>query len=134
MQVRNFMTSLIITADADTLVTDAAKLMAAEEIGCLLVTKGDVLAGLVTRSDIIGATLMSRDTYESLALSDIMTSPVVTISPDADLGQTVSLMNQSDRRHIPVIEGNDVIGLVSAADILRVLAAVKLTADGIPED
>ena len=132
--VRDFMTSLIVTADAETLVADAAKLMAAEEIGCLVVTKGDVLAGLVTRKDLIGATLLSEDVYVSLALGDIMTSPVVTINPEADLGQTISLMNQSSRRHIPVVEGTDIIGLVSSADIIRILATVKLIADGVPED
>jgi CBS domain-containing protein len=126
------MTSMIITADADTLVVDAAKLMAAEDVSSLLITKSDVLAGMVTRKEVIGAQLLSEESYHSLCLSDIMTTPVVTIGPEADLGQAISLMNQTGKRHIPVIEGNDIIGLIAATDIIRVLATVKLIADGAP--
>ena len=128
------MTALIITADADTPVVDAAKLMAAEDIGSLLVTKADVLAGMVTRREIIGARVFSDETYQTLCVSDIMTTPVVTIGPEADLGQAISLMNQTGKQHIPVIEGNDIIGLVATTDIIRVLATMKLIADGAPEE
>jgi CBS domain-containing protein len=132
VKVRDFMTSMIITADVDTLVVDAAKLMAAEDVSSLLITKSDVLAGMVTRKEVIGAQLLSEESYHSLCLSDIMTTPVVTIGPEADLGQAISLMNQTGKRHIPVIEGNDIIGLIAATDIIRVLATVKLIADGAP--
>ena len=128
------MTALIITADADTLVVDAAKLMAAEDVGSLLITKSDVLAGMVTRREIVGAQLLSEESLHSLCVSDIMTTPVVTIGPEADLGQAIALMNQTGIRHIPVIEGNDIIGLIATMDIIRVLATMKLIADGAPDD
>ena len=134
MKVRDFMTSLIITAEAETLVVDAARLMAAEDIGSLLITKADVLAGMVTRREVIGAQLLSAESRLSLCVKDIMTTPVVTIGPEADLGQAISLINQTGKRHIPVIEGNDIIGLVATTDIIRVLATMKLIADGAPED
>ena len=134
VKVRDFMTSLIITAEAETLVVDAARLMAAEDIGSLLITKADVLAGMVTRREVIGAQLLSAESRQSLCVKDIMTTPVVTIGPEADLGQAISLINQTGKRHIPVIEGNDIIGLVATTDIIRVLATMKLIADGAPED
>ncbi len=130
--MRDFMTPMIITADTDTLVKDAAKLMAAEDIGSLIVTKSDVLVGIVTRREVIGAHLHSEESYQTLTVEDIMTTPVVTIGPDADLGQVVGLMNQTGKRRIPVIEGNDIIGLITATDIIRVLATWKLLADGAP--
>ena len=128
------MTALIVTSEADTMVKDAAKVMAAEDIGSLLVTKADVLAGMVTRREIIGAHLLSS--YQSLTVEEIMVTPVVTIGPEADLGQTIALMNQTGRRCIPVIEGNDIIGVVTTSDVIRVLATMKLIADGalIEED
>jgi len=126
------MTSIIITAESDTPVVDAARLMAVEDVGSLLVTKADVLAGMVTLREIIGAQLLSEESFQTLCLEDIMTTPVVTIGPDADLGQAISLMNQTGKRHIPVIEGNDIIGLVATTDIIRVLATMKLIADGAP--
>ena len=132
MKVRDFMTSMIITAEADTLVRDAAKLMAVEDVGSLLVTKAEVLAGMVTRREMVGAQLLSRESYQTLCVEDIMITPVVTIGPEADLGQAIALMNQTGRRRIPVIEGSDIIGVVSATDIIRVLATMKLIADGAP--
>lgn len=132
LNVRDFMTPMIITADADTLVKEAAKLMAAEDIGSLIVTKADVLAGMVTRREVIGAQLLSEESYQALTVEDIMTTPVVTIGPEADLGQVIAVMNQTGKRRIPVIEGNDIIGVVTSTDIIRVLATWKLIADGVP--
>jgi CBS domain-containing protein len=128
------MTSIIVTADSDALVVDAAKLMAAENVGSLIITKNDVLAGIVTRRDVIAAQLLSDDLYHSQTLEDIMSSPVVTISPDADLGQAIAVMNQTGRRYVPVIEGDDIIGVVSSSDIIRVLATVKLIAEGASDE
>ncbi|TFG34922.1 CBS domain-containing protein [Candidatus Thorarchaeota archaeon] len=130
MQVKDFMTSIIVTADIDTPVVDAARLMAADDVGSLLVTKGDELVGLVTRKEIIYAQLFSEESYHSLVLDDIILTPVVTIGPDADLGQIISLMNHSGRRYIPVIQGEEIIGIVTATDVIRVLATMKLIADG----
>jgi predicted transcriptional regulator len=130
--VRDFMTSLILTAESDSPVVDAARLMAAEDVGSLIVTNADVLVGLVTRKEIIAAQLLSDESYHSLTIEDIMVTPVVTIGPDADLGQVIALMNQAERRHIPVIEGVDIIGVVTATDVIRVLATMKMIADGAP--
>ncbi len=132
MLVRDFMTSIIVTAESETTVLEAARLMAAEDIGSLIITRGDVLVGMVTRKDLISAQLLSEDTYSSLSVDAIMTSPVVTISPDADLGQAISVMNQTDFKCLPVMEGDSVIGVVTASDVIRVLATVKLIADGAP--
>ena len=134
MEVSNFMTSLVVTAEIDTLVSEAAKLMALDDVGSLIITKSDVLAGLVTRREIIGAHLFSDEAYESLVVGDIMITPVVTVGPDADLGQVIGLMNKTGKRRIPVIEGNDIIGMVSASDVIGVLATMKLIADAISED
>ncbi len=128
------MTTMIITADANMTVLDAIKLMAAEEIGSLLVTSGDVLDGIVTERDVLGAHLLSDEVFHSLTLGDIMVKPVVTISPDADIGQAIALMNQTGRKHLPVIEGNEVIGIITATDIIRVLATLKLVVDVVPVD
>ena len=134
LQVKDFMTSLVITTEIDTPVIEAAKLMAIDDVGSLIVTKSDVLAGIVTRREIIGARLFSDESYQSLVVGDIMTSPVVTIGPDAELGQAIGLMNQTGKRRIPVIEGNDIIGMISATDIIRVLATMKFIADGSTEE
>jgi len=134
LKVRDFMTSVIVTAEIDTPVSEAAKLMALDDVGSLIITKSDVLEGLVTRREIIGARLFSEEAYQNLVVGDIMTTPVVTIGPEADLGQAIGLMHKTGKRRIPVIEGNDIIGMVSASDVISVRATMKLIADGISDD
>ncbi|MFX0108498.1 MAG: CBS domain-containing protein, partial [Candidatus Hodarchaeota archaeon] len=68
MLVSDFMTSIIVTAETDTPLIDAARLMAAEDIGSLMITRGDVLVGMITRKDIIGAQLLSAESYRSLTV------------------------------------------------------------------
>ncbi|MGY5862596.1 MAG: CBS domain-containing protein [Candidatus Thorarchaeota archaeon] len=128
------MTKMIITAETSTPVTDAARVMAAEDIGCLVVTKGDILAGIVAQRDVIAAHLLSDDIYGTMVLADIMTTPVVTVSPEADLGQLVALMHQSGRRHIPVVVGDAITGIVTTTDVIRVLATMKMIADSGSDD
>ena len=62
-----------------------------------------------------------------------METPVVTISPNAELGQAVSLMNQTERSHIPVMEGDEITGVISSSDVIRALATLKLLATGAEE-
>jgi CBS domain-containing protein len=128
--VKDFMTSMIITAEVHALVVDAAKLMAVENVGSLIVTKDEVLAGMVTRKDIIAAQLLSDDVFHTLTLEDVMETPVVTVSPDAEIGQVIAIMNQTGRTYIPVIEGDDITGVVSSSDVIRALATLKLIATG----
>ncbi|MCF2136420.1 MAG: CBS domain-containing protein [Candidatus Thorarchaeota archaeon] len=130
MKVKDFMTNILVTADEDTLVSEAAKLMAAEDIGSLIITRQDEMVGIVTQRDIIAAHLLSADIYEGLQVKDIMMTQIVTIDPDADLWQALALMDQTGKKHIPVVAGNDTIGVVSATDIIRVLATMKIIAEG----
>ncbi|MHA1638102.1 MAG: CBS domain-containing protein [Candidatus Thorarchaeota archaeon] len=131
MLVKDFMTSIIITAEANVLVSDAAKLMAIERIGSFIVTQSEALVGLVTRHDILAARLMSDETYVSLTLEEIMQTPVISISPESDLDQLISLMNQTGNQHVPVMSSDEVIGIVSSTDVIRVLATMKLLAKGV---
>lgn len=124
------MTSPIVAAEYDTVVVEAARLMAAEDISTLIVTKSDVLAGIVTRREIVSAQLLSEEAYHKLVLSDIMTTPVITIDPEADLGQVIALMNQTGEKHVSVVEGDAIIGIITATDVIRVLATMKVIADG----
>ncbi len=130
MKVRDFMTDMLITADESTPVSEAARLMAAEDIGSLIVTRGDMMVGIVTQRDIIEAHLLSPDVYEGLEVKDIMMTQIVTIEPEADLWQAIALMDQTGKKHIPVVSGTDTIGVVSATDVIRVLATMKIIAEG----
>jgi len=134
MLVRDFMTEIIVTAEEDVSVEDAARLMAAESIGSLIITNDDILSGMITRQDVVSAQLLSEETYRSLIVGDIMHSPVVSVSPDSDIGQVISLMNSTGKHHLPVIDGDEIIGIVAASDIIRVLATFKLVAKATEED
>jgi CBS domain-containing protein len=130
MMTKDFMTSTIVTIDESVPVTEAARLMAAEDIGSLFVTKNEVLIGVMTEKDIISAQLLSEEAFHGLVARDIMSTPLVSIDPNADLWEVIKLMDQTGKHHIPVIQGDSAIGVVTATDIIRVLATMKLIAEG----
>ena len=134
MKVKDFMTSMLITADSETPILEAVKLMAAEEIGSLFVVKNEAVVGLVTRSDLVEAQLLSEEVYCTLRLEDVMSSPLVTISPDADLDQTIALMDKTGRKYIPVIEGAEITGIVTSTDVIRVLARMRSIVEAVSEE
>ncbi len=128
--VKDFMTREIITVDETTSVVDAAKLMAAEDIGSLFITRGDAIIGIVTQRDVISAHLLSDSLYHSLTVSDVMSTPIVSIGPDVDIWDAICLMNQTGKRHIAVVDGDMTLGIVTATDVIRVLATMRLIAEG----
>jgi CBS domain-containing protein len=98
--------------DPDTSVFDALRLMAEHGIGALLVMENGKPVGLFSE----------RDYARKLALQGlraIMSNPVLTISPDASVQQGLSTMTEKFVRHLPVVDGNGVSGMVSIGDLVK---------------
>jgi len=105
--------------DPATTVYDAIQLMAEHGIGALLVMENDTPVGLFSERDYTRKLalqgLRSRDT----AVRAIMSSPVLTISPDASVQQALSMMTEKFIRHLPVVDGSGVVGMVSIGDLVK---------------
>jgi len=100
-------------------VYDALARMAEKGIGALLVMDGDKVVGIITERDYARkVALMSRTSKETL-VRDVMTSPVMYVRPDQTSEECMALMTENRLRHLPVMEGGKLIGLVSIGDLVK---------------
>jgi len=103
-------------------VLEAIRLMAEHHIGALLVMKGEALAGVVSERDYALKVILPQRAADT-AVRDIMSSPVLTVSPDTSVQQCMQLVTDQRVRHLPVVEGGRVIGMVSIGDLVKAVIA-----------
>ena len=103
-------------------VLEAIRLMAEHHIGALLVMKGEALAGVVSERDYALKVILPQRAADT-AVRDIMSSPVLTVSPDTSVQQCMQLVTDKRVRHLPVVEGGRVIGMVSIGDLVKAVIA-----------
>jgi CBS domain-containing protein len=103
----------------DDTVLDALGIMAAKDIGAVVVMEGGEIVGILTERDYARkVVLLGRSSRES-AIRDVMTSVVVCVPPDTTVGDCLSLMTARRVRHLPVRQRGRLIGLVSIGDLVH---------------
>jgi len=101
-------------------VFDALRLMAAKEIGAVLVMEIDCLVGIISERDYARKIILLGRTSRQTKVKEIMSCPVYTIHPDQTVEEAMVLMNTKQIRHLPVSEdGTHVLGVISSKDLLR---------------
>jgi CBS domain-containing protein len=120
MRITEIMTKAAVTDRPNDALEAAARKMWEQQTGSLLVTEGDDLVGIVTERDILRAvaTAMPLDT----PLSEVMSKDLITIDPGASLREAARIMTEKWIRHLPVLEGGKLIGIVSQRDLAGMLA------------
>lgn len=117
--LREIMTSDVFTTGREVSVAEVANGMLKGRFGSVVVMDGSWLIGILTERDVLRAAASGADLTTS-PVSDWMTSEPVTAGPDTDSEQAAEIMMTQGFRHLPVVEGNTVLGIVSLRDILRV--------------
>src|SRR5712692_7904928 len=114
--VREVMSETLYTVNPSSTVGEAVALMAQHRVGSMIVMDGTRLAGIFTERDTVRAISQSYDapTHE---ISSWMTRNPKTVSPDVDSEEALRTMLDSGFRHLPVVEGGEVIGMVSMRDL-----------------
>ena len=109
------------TIGAEASVYDALALMAKKDIGALVVTRGDQVLGLLSERDyarnVVLRGLKSQDTQ----VSDIMTTKVPCVGPQQTVQDCMSIVTEQRVRHLPVMEGDTLVGLVSIGDLVKAI-------------
>ncbi|HET7133798.1 MAG TPA: CBS domain-containing protein [Gammaproteobacteria bacterium] len=105
--------------DADESVFEALRQMAELGIGALLVLENGRPVGLFSERDYARKLALRGLRSRETPVKDIMSSPVLTISPDASVQQGLSMMTEKFIRHLPVVDGSGVIGMVSIGDLVK---------------
>jgi len=111
----------IISIVQDASVFDAIKLMADRAVGSLLVMDGDNLQGIVTERDYARKVIIKGRSSESTPVADIMTTDLITASPDQSVNDCMGLMSKKRIRHLPVIADGKVAGLISIGDLVQAI-------------
>ena len=103
----------------DASVYEAIEMMADRSVGALLVLAGDTLVGIISERDYTRKVILQGRLSKETAVRDIMTSPVHFVTPAHTLDDGMRIMTTNGVRHLPVLEGERVIGLVSLGDLVR---------------
>jgi CBS domain-containing protein len=100
-------------------VLEAIRLMADKHVGALLVMKGEELVGIVSERDYARKVILLGRSSDSTPVSQIMTSPVHTVSPDKSVQDCMRIMTEQRIRHLPVVERGRVAGVISIGDLVK---------------
>ena len=122
-QVLDAKGSEIISVAGDASVLDAIKLMADKSVGSLVVLAGDDLEGIVTERDYARKVIIKGRSSESTQVREIMTTKVITVSPDQTVKACMAVMTKKRIRHLPVVEDGTVVGMISIGDLVRAIIA-----------
>lgn len=121
--VREVMSTTLVTVNPSTMMIEAARRMSEAGAGSALVVDGDSLVGIFTERDILRVfERMHADPARVAPVSNGMTRDPETIDPDASVGTAMDIMLARGFRHLPVIEGGVLVGVVSMRDLARSIA------------
>lgn len=105
-------------AKPDDTVFDALKLLADYEVGALMVIEGGKLVGVVSERDYTRKIALQGKNSKETYVRDIMTKNVLVVSPTTRTRDCMALMSEKKIRHLPVVDGNSILGMISIRDIM----------------
>jgi len=111
--------STIFSISPEAPVLEAIKRMAEHRVGALLVMRGERLIGVVSERDYARKVILQGRSSSQTAVSDIMSAEPLTVGPDTDVFDCMRLCTDSRIRHLPVVQGNAVIGVISIGDLVK---------------
>ena len=100
-------------------VIEALRLLAEKNVGALLVMEGDELVGILSERDYARKVALMGKTSMETPVSDIMASPVVTVTLQQTLEECMTIMTEKRMRHLPVVNNGRVVGLLSIGDLVK---------------
>jgi CBS domain-containing protein len=109
----------VITVAPFVTVFNAISRMAERSVGALIVVCDDEVVGMVTERDYLRKVALRGRTSRSTLVEAIMTTPVICVSPERSLDECMAIMTERRIRHLPVVERDQLVGVVSMGDLVR---------------
>jgi CBS domain-containing protein len=109
----------VFSVTPDATVFSALKLLAEKDVGVVIVLEGEKLVGILSERDYARKVELKGKTAKDTRVREVMTSQVVSVSPQHTVDQCIAIMKEKRFRHLPVVEGGRVIGVLSSRDVLE---------------
>ena len=109
----------VFEIEAEASVFDAVKQMVEANIGALLVTEGGKITGIVTERDYLRRVTLEGRTDRDTPVGEIMSSPLIVATLETSIDECMALMTDRRIRHVPVVDGGEIIGVVSIGDLVK---------------
>lgn len=111
--------SSVLSIEAGSSVFEAVQEMVEANVGSLLVTDRGDIVGIVTERDYLRRVTLEGRTDRDTAVGEIMTAPLVVVTPETDIDECMAIMTDRRIRHLPVVRDGDVVGVVSIGDLVK---------------
>jgi len=122
MVVKDIMSSPVVTSDEDATSDKVANLMDENDLGCVIIAnKAGKPVGIITERDLVIRVLAKNLMPDAVQAREIMTTPLVTIQPEATISEAARRMSRLDIRRLGVLYKGNLVGLISSRDILGVM-------------
>jgi CBS domain-containing protein len=124
MRVAEVMTKGVKTVESGRTFEDSLTLMVANDIGCVVVTEEGSPVGIFTERDVLRRAAQGQERLQ-LAMKDVMSKPLVTVAPTATIWEAMESMSASKVRHLPVVDGGALVGILTQRDMFRLFFSYK---------
>jgi CBS domain-containing protein len=109
----------VLEIGADAPVLEAVRSMVGANVGSLLVKRGEEIVGIVSERDYLRRVAREGPTGDDVTVGEIMSSPLIVVAPETSIDECMALMTDRRIRHVPVVEGGEVVGIVSIGDVVK---------------
>ena len=115
----------VLRIDANASVLEAVEEMVESNVGSLLVSDGGEDVGIVTERDYLRRVALAGRTDRETAVREIVSSPLIVATPETTVDECMALMTDRRIRHVPVVDGGRVVGMISIGDLVKFKSALQ---------
>ncbi len=119
-KVCDAMTRMPVVVSPDATIEECSKVMHKENVGSLLIKSNGHVGGIITDQDIVRKIIASSVDPKITKVSEYMTKKLITISPEKDIFDAITIMANMNIKQLPVIDGNKMVGLLTQKDVLKI--------------